>query len=148
MNNDTSNDGVQVLYPNKVTWSAIILGCGFGIWTCLTNETIEIFWTITTIICCSTGVVVSVIHMWPGSSWLEIGTEGIRWRHMFRQNAHYRWREINSIGIITIRTQYNTSKIVELYIGPENIGVSLPDLYGKKARHLVKILEAYRSMYR
>ncbi len=145
---DASIDGSQVLYANKVTWSAVFLGCGFGIWTCFTNETVEIFWTITIILCCSTGAVASVISMWPGSSWLEIGAEGVRWSNMFRQSVHYRRRDINSIGIINIRTRYNTQEIVELFIAPENIGVYLPDLYGKNASHLVKILEAYRSKYR
>ena len=81
--------------------------------------------------------------LWPNSSWIKLGPDGIRLRVLFR-NFHHRWCDVNGFGITTLHTDYGNKSRV----GTNNTPRSLPSGFGKKPDHLMELLESDWQRYR
>ena len=96
------------------------------------------------------GILISVLTLWPDSSWLKLGPDGIRNKVMFRK-FHYRWSDINRFGITTVQHGVGLSKskteFVSFWMNHDDEMRSLSECYGKKTDELVEILESYRNRY-
>ena len=157
----------MTLYPSKIYWALIMLfsiGCialgiyligGDGIITLrgITIRGITITETLFGQILCVTFSLVifsSVLILWPGSSWLKIGPDGIRHQVIFRK-FHYRWSDINRFEIMTVHigagNTKSKAKFVSLWMKPDDQMRSLGECYGKTPEELLEILESYRNRY-
>ena len=99
------------------------------------------------ILCGGTGLSVSLLTLWPNSTWIKLGPDGIRMRVLFR-DFHHRWCDINGFGLTTLHTAYSKERLVTFWVGPKNTPHSLPSGFGKKPDHLVELLERYWQRYR
>ena len=99
------------------------------------------------ILCGGTGLSVSLLTLWPNSTWIKLGPDGIRRRVLFR-DFHHRWCDINGFGCTTLHTAYSKDRLVTFWVGPKNTPHSLPSGFGKKPDHLVELLERYWQRYR
>ena len=96
------------------------------------------------------GILLSILTLWPNSSWLKLGPDGMRERVLFRK-FHYHWSEVTRFGIIVVRHRsgaYRTdTKFVSFWMKCDEDMRSLSECYGEKAEELMKILESYRNRY-
>ena len=92
-------------------------------------------------------VVTSLVCLWPNSTWIKLGPDGLRMRILFR-NIHHRWYDINGLWIIAVRTRYGNEKFVTFGVGPDNAPHSLPSGFGINADRLLELMESYWKRYR
>ena len=103
-------------------------------------------------ICVAGGFLIlgSILTLWPNSSWLKLGPDGIRNKVMFRK-FHYRWSDINRFEITVVQHGTGLSKskteFVSFWMNHDEQIHSLSDCYGKKAEELMEILESYRNRH-
>lgn len=142
----------MTLKPSTISWLLVMLGsAGLGTlglqWLGSDSDTAA--WAVPLgILLGSTGLSVSLLMLWPNSSWIKLGPDGIRLRVLFR-NFHHRWGDINGFGITTLHTGYgNKSRLVTFWVGPNNTPHSLPSGFGKKPDDLMELLERYWQRYR
>ena len=143
----------MTLYPSKIKWVLVILvSIGFfalGIYTIESDDTGILLGQV---ICVMFSLVIlwSTLTLWPGSSWLKLGPDGIRNKVMFRK-FHYRWSDINRFEITVVQHGTGLSKskteFVSFWMNHDEQMRSLSDCYGKKAEELMEILESYRNRY-
>ena len=141
----------MTLYPSKIKWVLVILvSIGFialGIYTIESGDTGILLGQIICVIF-SLVIMWSTLTLWPGSSWLKLGPDGIRNKVIFRK-FHYRWCDINRFGIWIAQDPGlpSTTKYVSFWVKPDDQMRSLSECYGKKPEELVEILESYRNRY-
>ena len=141
----------MTLYPSKIKWVLVILASiifiALGIHLIGNNDTETLLGQI---LCVIFGLVIlwSVLTLWPGSSWLKLGPDGIRNKVIFR-TFHYRWSDINRFGIWIVQDPGlpSTTKYVSFWMKPDDQMRSLSECYGKKPEELAEILELYRNRY-
>ena len=143
----------MTLYPSKIKWVLVILvSIGFfalGIYTIESDDTGILLGQV---ICVMFSLVIlwSTLTLWPGSSWLKIGPEGIRHQVIFRK-FNYQWSDINRFEIMTVQIGAGKTKskarFVSFWIKPDDQMRSLGECYGKKPEELLEILESYRNRY-
>ena len=143
----------MTLYPNKIKWVLVLL-VGF----CLIALGISLIGDHNTetllglFICVAGGfvILVSILTLWPNSSWLKLGPDGIRNKVMFRK-FHYRWSDINCFEITVVQHGTGLSKskteFVSFWMKPDDQMRSLSECYGKKPEELMEILESFRNRY-
>ena len=139
----------MTLYPSKIKWVLVILvSIGFialGIYTIENGDTL-----LGQYICVMFSLVIlwSIMTLWPGSSWLKLGPDGIRNKVIFRK-FHYPWSDINRFGIWIVKDPGlpSKTKYVSFWMKPDDQMRSLSECYGKKPEELVEILESYRNRY-
>jgi|TARA_B100000073_G_scaffold297440_1_gene262534 hypothetical protein len=143
----------MTLYPNKIKWVLVLLFClifitvGISLIGGHNSETL-----LGLFICVAggLGILISILTLWPNSSWLKLGPDGIRNKVMFRK-FHYRWSDINRFGITTVQHGTGLSKskteFVSFWMNHDNQMRSLSECYGKKPEELMDILESYRNRY-
>lgn len=143
----------MTLYPNKIKWVLVLL-VGFcsiplGIYLIGDHNTETLLGLF---ICVAGGfvILVSILTLWPNSSWLKLGPDGVRERVLFRK-FHYNWSEVTRFGITVVRhrsEQHKTeTKFVSFWMNHDNQMRSLRECYGKKPEELIDILESYRNRY-
>ena len=143
----------MTLYPNKIKWVLVLLGCiifiTMGIFLIGDHDTETLFGLFLCVLG-SLGILISVLTLWPNSSWLKLGPDGIRNRVMFRK-FYYRWSDINRFEITIVQHGTGLSKskteFVSFWMNHDEQMRSLSDCYGKKAEELMEILESYRNRY-
>ena len=141
----------MTLYPSKIKWVLVILASiifiALGIHLIGNNDTETLLGQI---LCVIFGLVIlwSVLTLWPGSSWLKLGPDGIRNKVIFR-TFHCRWSDINRFGIWIVQDPGlpSTTKYVSFWMKPDDQMRSLSECYGKKPEELMEILETYRNQY-
>ena len=141
----------MTLCPGKIKWALVMLPSiiftALGIYIIESDDT-EIL--IGQILCVMFSLVIlwSTLTLWPGSSWLKLGPNGIRNKVIFRK-FHYRWSDINRFGIWIAQDPGlpSTTKYVSFWMKPDDQMRSLSECYGKKPEELVEILESYRNRY-
>ena len=141
----------MTLYPSKIKWVLVILASiifiALGIHLIGNNDTETLLGQI---LCVIFGLVIlwSVLTLWPGSSWLKLGPDGIRNKVIFR-TFHYRCSDINRFGIWIVQDPGlpSTTKYVSFWMKPDDQMRSLSECYGKKPEELAEILELYRNRY-
>ena len=151
------------LYPSKIFWALIILASiGFialGIYLIGSDYVIPVRGVsiipgtlFGQILCMIFSLVIfsSVLMLWPGSSWLKIGPDGIRHQVIFRK-FHYRLSDISRFEIMTTQIGAGKTKskvkFVSFWIKPDDQMRSLGECYGKTPEELLEILESYRNRY-
>lgn len=142
------------LYPSKLKWILILLGSAamlfMGVNLLGKDSDVEALIVQSTCVLGGLGILVSLLTLWPNSSWLKIGPDGIRARVLFRK-AYYRWSDINRFGITTVQHgsgfSKSKTKFVSFWVKPENKMHSLSECYGEKPERLVAILENYWNRY-
>ena len=151
------------LYPSKIFWALIILASiGFialGIYLIAGDDVIPVRGVTTIpgtlfgqILCVIFGLLIfwSVLTLWPGSSWVKIGPDGIRHQVIFRK-FHYRWSDINRFEIMTVQIgagkTKSKAKFLSFWMKTDDQMRSLGEGYGKKPEELLEILESYRNRY-
>ena len=137
------------LYPSKIKWifmivvSILFLVVGIadsgGDWI---NSLICVFGGL--------GILVSILTLWPNSSWLKLGPDGMRERVLFRK-FYYHWSEVTHFGITVVRhrsgAHRSDTEFVSFWMKCDHDMRSLSECYGKKAEELMEILEPYRNRY-
>ena len=77
----------MTLYPNKIKWLLMLLFCfifiAMGI-SLIGDHDTETLLGLFICVMGSFGIVISILTLWPDSSWLKLGPDGIRNRVMFR----------------------------------------------------------------
>ena len=153
----------MTLYPSKIYWVlTLLVSIGFialGIHLIGGDYVIPVRGVSTIpgtlfgqILCVIFGLVIfwSVLTLWPSSSWLKIGPEGIRHQVIFRK-FNYQWSDINRFEIMTVQIGAGKTKskarFVSFWIKPDDQMRSLGECYGKKPEELLEILESYRNRY-
>ena len=116
-------------------------GCGMLALTFLGNDTEG--WLL--LLVCGL-VVTSLACLWPNSTWIKLGPDGLRMRILFR-DIHYRWCDINGLSITAVRTRYANEKFVTFGVGPNNAPHSLPSGFGINADRLLELMESYWKRY-
>ena len=143
----------MTLYPSKIKWVLILLVCfifiTMGI-SLIGDHNAETLLGLFVCVMSGFGILISVLTLWPDSSWLKLGPDGIRNKVMFRK-FHYRWSDINRFGITTVQHGVGLSKskteFVSFWMNHDDEMRSLSECYGKKTDELVEILESYRNRY-
>ena len=143
----------MTLYPSKIKWVLILLVCfifiTMGI-SLIGDHNAETLLGLFVCVMSGFGILISVLTLWPDSSWLKLGPDGIRNKVMFRK-FHYRWSYINRFGITTVQHGVGLSKskteFVSFWMNHDDEMRSLSECYGKKTDELVEILESYRNRY-
>ena len=143
----------MTLYPNKIKWVLVLLGCisfiAMGIFLIGDHDT-ETLLGLFICMLGGLGILLSILTLWPNSSWLKLGPDGMRESVLFRK-FHYHWSEVTRLGITVVRHRsgaYRTdTKFVSFWIRCDEDMRSLSECYGKKAEELMKILESYRDRY-
>ena len=143
----------MTLYPSKIKWVLILLVCfifiTMGI-SLIGDHNAETLLGLFVCVMSGFGILISVLTLWPDSSWLKLGPDGIRNKVMFRK-FHYRWSDINRFGITTVQHGVGLSKskteFVSFWMNHDDEMRSLSECYGKKTDDLVEILESYRNRY-
>ena len=88
----------MTLKPNLITWSLVMLGgCGILALMFLGNDTEGWMHVLGTLMGCGL-VATSLVCLWPNSTWIKLGPDGLRMRILFR-NIHHRWCDINGLRI-------------------------------------------------
>tara|TARA_B100002051_G_scaffold214601_1_gene206640 strand:- start:318 stop:761 length:444 start_codon:yes stop_codon:yes gene_type:complete len=137
----------MTLKPNLITWSLVMLcGCGMLALTFLGNDTEGWMHILGILLGCGL-VVTSLVCLWPNSTWIKLGPDGLRMRILFR-DIHYRWCDINGLSITAVRTGYANEKFVTFGVGPHNAPHSLPSGFGINADRLLEQIESYWKCYR
>ena len=152
----------MTLYPSKIYWALTLLvsiGCiALGIYLIGGDEIITFRGVTITgtlfgqILCVIFSLVIfwSVLTLWPGSSWVKIGPDGIRHQVIFRK-FHYRWSDINRFEIMTVQIgagkTKSKAKFLSFWMKTDDQMRSLGEGYGKKPEELLEILESYRNRY-
>ena len=137
----------MTLYPSKTQWIFVIVVCLLCLVAGIANSGVD---RISSLICVFGGpdILVSILTLWPNSSWLKLGPDGMRERVLFR-NFHYHWIDVTRLGITVVRHRsgaYRTdTKFVSFWMKCDEDMRSLSECYGKKADELVEILESYRN---
>lgn len=101
------------------------------------------------------GLLVALVQLLPGSSYLRVGPEGIEWCALFRRRR-LRWDDIEGfghfprggqefVGILYPRPPESFSEKASL--GLVGFHEALPDTYGRKAADLAAILVACRAHF-
>ena len=143
----------MTLYPSKIKWVLILLVCfifiTMGI-SLIGDHNAETLLGLFVCVMSGFGILISVLTLWPDSSWLKLGPDGIRNKIMFRK-FHYHWSDINRFGITTVQYGVGLSKskteFVSFWMNHDDDMRSLSECYGKKTDELVEILESYRNRY-
>lgn len=77
------------LYPSKLKWILILLGSAamlfMGVNLLGKDSDVEALIVQSTCVLGGLGILVSLLTLWPNSSWLKIGPDGIRARVLFRK---------------------------------------------------------------
>ena len=142
----------MTLYPSKVKWILMMLGSilFFLLGIVLQGQDFDFLETWIGQITCLFALIIfliSLLTLWPNSSWLKLGPDGLRYRVLFRK-FHYRWSDINRFDITIVDTGETKEKLVSFWIQSDDKMYSLHDSYGKKPDQLVKILENYWNNFR
>lgn len=142
----------MTLKPSWITWLLVMLGsAGLLVLTlqAIGSESDKAAWVIPLgILCGSAGLSVSLIALWPNSTWIKLGPDGLRMRILFR-HVHHRWCDITGFAITTVRTgNGNKERLVSFWVGPDNAPHSIPSGFGKKPNHLLELVESYWQRYR
>ncbi|WP_114991373.1 hypothetical protein [Synechococcus sp. UW179A] len=143
----------MTLYPNKIKWLLVLLLCFIfivmGIFLIGDHDT-ETLLGLFICVLGGLGILISILTLWPDSSWLKLGPDGIRNKVMFRK-FYYRWSDINRFGITTVQHGAGLSKskteFVSFWMNHDNQMRSFSECYGKNAEELIGILESYRNRY-
>ena len=143
----------MTLYPNKIKWVLVLLGCIIFIAmgsSLIGDHNSETLLGLFICVMGGFGILISILTLWPDSSWLKLGPDGIRNKVIFRK-FHYRWSDINRFGITTVQHGSGLSKskteFVSFWMNHDDEMRSLSECYGKKAEELMEILESYRNRY-
>ena len=151
MNQSESLLESMTLYPSKVKWILILLGSILFLLLGIVSQGqdydlveawIGQFLCLLSLI----GICISLITLWPNSSWLKLGPDGLRYRALFRK-FYYPWSDINQFDITIVDTGYTKEKLVSFWIQSNDKMHSLHDSFGKKPEQLLEILENYRKKY-
>ena len=150
-------------YPNKIQWILILLASlGVMYWSLASSFKGDSFAFFCSIMS-SLMLLLSVLMLLPGSSWLKIDRQGIKFAHIFIVTC-IKWRDIKEFGTFSsappyllFREKYVGINFRDNYKESENARSaakaltgfegSLPDSYGKKPAHLAEILNQYLSIY-
>lgn len=143
----------MTLYPNKIKWVLVLLGCisfiAMGIFLIGDHDT-ETLLGLFICMLGGLGILLSILTLWPNSSWLKLGPDGMRERVLFRK-FHYHWSEVTRFGITVVRHRSGAhrteTKFVSFWMKCDEDMRSLSECYGKKAEELMEILESYRNRY-
>ena len=143
----------MTLYPNKIKWILVLL---FGFFlialgiSLIGDHDTETLLGLFVCVLGGFGILVSILTLWPNSSWLKLGPDGIRNKVMFRK-FHYRWSDIKRFEITVVQHGTGLSKskteFVSFWMKPDDRMRSLSECYGKKPEELMAILESYRNRY-
>ncbi len=151
------------LYPNKIQWTlALLASMGVMYWSLANSfkgDNFSFFCSIMSALM----LLLSVVMLLPGSSWLKIDRQGIKFAHIFKITC-IKWHDIQEFGTFSSGPPYLLFR--EKYVGLNFRGNykefknarstakaltgfegSLPDSYGKKPTHLAEILNQYLSIY-
>lgn len=143
----------MTLYPNKIKWVLVLLGCisfiAMGIFLIGDHDT-ETLLGLFICMLGGLGILISILTLWPNSSWLKLGPDGMRERVLFRK-FHYHWSEVTRFEITVVRHRSGAhrtdTKFVSFWMKCDEDMRSLSECYGEKAEELMKILESYRNRY-
>ena len=92
----------MTLKPNLITWSLVMLGgCGMLALMFLGNDTEGRMHVLSTLVGCGL-IVTSLVSLWPYSTRIELGPDGLRTRIRSR-NIHHRWCDINGLRIKAVQ---------------------------------------------
>ena len=143
----------MTLYPSKIKWILVLLVSKIFMIIGISQTGDHNTETLLGLFICVLGgfvIMVSILTLWPNSSWLKLGPDGIRNKVMFRK-FHYRWSDINCFEITVVQHGTGLSKskteFVSFWMKPDDQMRSLSECYGKKPEELMEILESYRNRY-
>ena len=140
----------MTLKPSWITWPLVMLvGCGLLALSFSNLGSDKEAWMIYLGFLLGSGLVMtSLVALWPNSTWIKLGPDGLRIRILFR-NIHHRWCDINGFSITSVSTGYgNKERLVSFGVGPNNAPHSLPTGFGLKAERLLELVESYWQRYR
>jgi hypothetical protein len=141
------------LYPSRTKWIVGTLACAImsaaGIWVIADGNW---FGYVATAFF-GLGLVVSLILLWPNSSFLELDDSGFLIRNLFR-DSRMSWTDIEvfearRLGVrkmVTLKfaPQYTDSPSVRAIAhGLSGAEGALPDTYGRSAEELARMLNEY-----
>lgn len=141
--------------PFKYGFYALLClgGATTGVWMCILGEWLGY-------VCASffgLGLIVLVIQMMPGASYLRLTAEGFELASLFRRHF-VRWDRIEEMGVWTMRrglakskmvcfnylaTAVSTSRARELSRRLTGFEGGLPDTYGLSAEELLSLMTPY-----
>jgi len=143
----------MTLYPSKIKWILVLLVSKIFMILGISQTGDHNTETLLGLLACvigGFGILICILTLWPGSSWLKLGPDGIRNRIMFRK-FHYRWSDINRFGITTVQhgagLSNSKTEFVSFWMNHDDQMRSLSECYGKKPEQLVEILESYWNRY-
>ena len=76
-------------------------GCGMLALTIHGNDTEGRMHVLGTLVDCGL-IVTSLVSLWPYSTWIKLGPDGLRMRILSR-NIHHRWCDINGLRIKAVQ---------------------------------------------
>ncbi len=101
------------------------------------------------------GLVLSLINLWPGASWLRLDEHGVTWQMGFRGGKTIAWDEIRDV--CSGRWNYSdwvffnqisvSNQLTRLNAMMLGRNAMFPDNFGKKAAELAELVERYRRAY-
>ena len=146
------------LYPDRAKWVLAALACAImtagGVWIIADGQWFGLVPTAFF----GVGLVVSLILLWPTSSFLELNTHGFVIRNLFR-NSRLLWAHIQSFEArrIGIRKMVTFTFVPEYAALPRARAVlralslaegALPDTYGKSAEDLARLMNERLRIHR
>ncbi len=152
----------RVLRPKKSSAIWLLFGCGFfvaiGIWMAQEEGWIGY-------LCAGffgLGIMVAIVKLIPGSTYLRIAEDGLTFATLFRVKT-IPWNVIEQFFVVTMQqTGVTVHKLVGFNYVPDydraqalrriNFAMTqcegaLPDTYGKKAEELADLLNRYLAKY-
>ncbi|MEQ6123281.1 STM3941 family protein [Pseudotenacibaculum sp. MALMAid0570] len=105
-----------------------------------------------TIIFFGLGVIVAILKLIPGSSYLKLTKEGFEIRSLYR--SHFtKWNDVENFRVNSIRTWYSYNKMVMFdyhknhtkYTFGKRLSKALPETYGMSAQKLSELMNEWKS---
>jgi hypothetical protein len=153
------NELPMTFYPKRGSALLLFLGSGAfvaaGIWIGMSGESVG-YWGA---VFFGLGVVVGVVQMIPGSSYLKLTRDGFEFSAMFRRHFVL-WSDVSEFGVMTIRQGgLAVNRMVGFNYSVPAKGVSgralsravagfeggLPDCYGHRAEVLAEMMTRLRA---
>jgi hypothetical protein len=134
---------MKILRPQKnYTWILILFALffvAFGLWSIRQYNAVSA-WPLT--VACVLLVLILLLWLLPGSSYLQLDEKGLRIRHLFKTHR-YCWGDIQKFwadrrvtGQIGVYYMLNGKRVMQVHY--------LPDNYGMKPRELAILLNQWR----
>lgn len=149
----------KTFYPKRGSALLLFIGCGAfvaaGVWMGNSGESVG-YWGAAFF---GLGVVVSVVQMIPGSSYLKLTRDGFEFSALFRRH-HVLWSDVSEFGVATIRQGgLAVHRMVGFHYSVPAKRVSgrglsravagfeggLPDCYGHRAEDLAEMMTRLRA---